>query len=184
MDGDPLLRGARVCLRALRADDVPALFALQSDPVGMRHWSYPALTHVEQAQEVFERNERCARAGDCCPWAITLTGDDALIGTCTLFALDRNHRRALLGYALRREHWGNGYAQEALRLALGFAFGPLRLHRVEADVDPRNTASLRLLERLGFAREGLQRERYFVAGEVQDSALYALLAREFGAAKR
>ena len=184
MDADPLppLHGARVRLRAWRADDVPALFALQSDPLGMRFWSYPPLTQLDQAQAVFERNDRGARAGDCLPWAVTQAGADRLIGTCTLFALDRAHRRALLGYALSREHWGNGYAQEAVRLSLEFAFATLRLHRVEADVDPRNVASVRLLERLGFTREGLQRERYFVDGDVQDSALYALLAREFAAA--
>ena len=181
MDGDPLplLRGARVGLRGWRADDVPALFALQSDPAGMRFWSYPPLTDLDQAKAVFERNERGAHAGDCLPWAIMRGGDDRLIGTCTLFALDRINRRALLGYALSREHWGNGYAQEAVRLALGFAFGALGLHRVEADVDPRNTASILLLERIGFAREGVLRERWRVGDDVQDSAIYGLLAREF-----
>jgi len=56
----PLLAGERVHLRAMRQDDVGALFALQSDPVGMRYWSYPPLSRIEQAQEMFERNERCA----------------------------------------------------------------------------------------------------------------------------
>jgi ribosomal-protein-alanine N-acetyltransferase len=68
-----------------------------------------------------------------------------------------------------------------LRLALAHAFGPLGLRRVEADVDPRNAASCRLLERLGFRREGLLRERWRVNGETCDSALFGLLAREFDA---
>ncbi|HEX2165116.1 MAG TPA: GNAT family protein, partial [Thermoanaerobaculia bacterium] len=62
-----------------------------------------------------------------------------------------------------------------------FAFGPLALHRLEADVDPRNERSLKALERLGFRREGLLRERYFVAGEIQDSVMLGLLAREWEA---
>lgn len=175
----PVLGGPRVRLRSMRGADVPALFALQSDPAGMRYWSYPPLTRIEQAQELFEKNDRGARAGEFVPWAIALVGDDSMIGTCTLFALDPRHRRAMLGYALVREHWGRGHAQEALRLALAHAFGAMQLHRVEADIDPRNVASCRLIERLGFVREGLQRERWFVGDDVQDSALYGLLAREF-----
>jgi RimJ/RimL family protein N-acetyltransferase len=190
----PLLAGKRVHLRAMRQDDVSALFALQSDPVGMRYWSYSPLTRIEQAQEMFERNDRSARAGESLPWAIALNPVDArhdgaavigtcLIGTCTLFALDATHRRALIGYALARAHWGQGYAQEALRLALPHAFGALALNRVEADIDPRNVASVRVVERVGFKREGLLRERWWVGDDVQDSVIYGLLARDHAATR-
>ena len=177
----PRLDGPRVRLRAMRQADVPALFALQSDPVGMRYWSYPPLTDIEQARALFEQNRQATDAGDCLPWVIAQTQDDAMVGTCTLFAIDTAHRRAMLGYALDRPHWGRGLAQEALRLALGRAFGPLALHRLEADIAPRNTASTRLVERVGFRREGLRRERWFVGDDVQDSALYGLLARDYAA---
>lgn len=181
----PQLRGSRVQLRAQRAGDVPALFAIHSDPVVMRYWSFPPWQRAEQAQEMFDKNDRGRRSGEFLPWAIALNadaaqdGDDALIGTCSLFAIDTMHRRAMIGYALARAHWGRGYAQEALRLALDHAFGALALNRVEADVDPRNTASIRLLERVGFAREGVLRERWRVGDDVQDSAMYGLLAREY-----
>lgn len=175
----PLLQAERVRLRAMRQDEVPALFALQSDPVGMRYWSYPPLTRIEQAQEMFEKNARSAGSGACFPWAIALSEDDTMVGTCTLFAIDAGHRRAMIGYALARMHWGQRYAEEALRLVLAHAFGALGLNRIEADIDPRNVASLRLVERLGFVREGLLRQRYFVGDDVQDSALYGLLARDF-----
>jgi ribosomal-protein-alanine N-acetyltransferase len=183
----PQLRGARVQLRAQRAGDVPALFAIHSDPVVMRYWSFPPWQHVEQAQEMFKKNDRGRRSGEFLPWAIALNadvardGNDALIGTCSLFALDTTHRRAMIGYALARAHWGRGYAQEALRLALEHAFNTLALNRVEADVDPRNTASMRLLERCGFKREGVLRERWRVGDDVQDSAIYGLLARDHAA---
>ena len=181
----PQLRGARVQLRAQRSGDVPALFAIHSDPVVMRYWSFPPWQRVEQAQEMFKKNDRGRRSGEFLPWAIALNadverdGNDALIGTCSLFALDTTHRRAMIGNALARAHWGRGYAQEALRLALEHAFSALALNRVEADVDPRNTASILLLERIGFAREGVLRERWRVGDDVQDSAIYGLLAREF-----
>ena len=181
--GPPLLQGARVRLRAQCADDVPALLALHSDAEVMRFWSCPPFIAIEQARELFARNERGARAGESVPWAIARE-DGALIGTCSLFALDATHRRAMIGYALDRAHWGRGLASEALRLALAHAFDAMRLHRVEADVDPRNRASVRLLERAGFRHEGLLRERWLVGGDTQDSAMYGLLAREHAALRR
>jgi RimJ/RimL family protein N-acetyltransferase len=68
---------------------------------------------------------------------------------------------------------------EAVSAVLDYAFGTLGLHRIEADSDPRNDASMALLERLGFQREGFQRERYFDLGEIQDAVLFGLLAREW-----
>ena len=82
------------------------------------------------------------------------------------------------GGAMARSAWGHGYAQEAGRAVISHAFDVLGLNRIEAEIDPRNEASARVLERLGLRREGLLRERWIVAGEVSDSALYGLLARD------
>jgi RimJ/RimL family protein N-acetyltransferase len=113
------------------------------------------------------------------PWAIATPADDQLVGTVTLFALDALQGRAEIGYSLDPKLQGQGIASEALRLALGHALDTLRLRRVEADVDPRNAPSCRLLESLGFRLEGLLRARWRVAGEICDTALYGLLAAEF-----
>lgn len=75
-----------------------------------------------------------------------------------------------------RDAWGQGYACEAVGRLVDFGFGTLALNRIEADIDPRNAASARLLERLGFRFEGRLAERWIVAGEVTDSAIYGLLA--------
>ena len=112
-------------------------------------------------------------------WGIVRREDDALIGTCTLFDISLQNRRAEMGYILDRRHWGKGYMGEALATLLDYAFAELRLHRVEADVDPRNGASVRVLERLGFVREGLLRERWRVADEVSDTLMLAILARDW-----
>jgi len=177
----PEFEDVRVRLRAMRQDDVPALFSLKSDPVGMRFWSHPPMTDLAQAQEMYEKTVLGAQAGEFLPWVVALSANDSMIGTCTLFAIDKAHRRAMIGYALVRTQWGNGYAQDALRMVLTYAFGTLQLHRIEADIDPRNTASARLIERMGFVREGLLRERWHVGSDVQDSALYGLLARDYAA---
>ncbi len=177
--GIPRLHGERVVLRGFREADLDDFYGVHSDPVVMRYWSFPAWTDIHQATDYF-----ASARGGCDPerllcWATTLAGSDRLIGGVTLFAIDRAQGRAEIGYVLGSAHWGRGYAQEALSLALGFAFETLGLRRVEADIDPRNTNSCRLAERMGFAREGLLRERWHVAGEACDTALYGLLARDW-----
>jgi RimJ/RimL family protein N-acetyltransferase len=177
----PLLHGARVRLRALAAHDADALLALHSDAAVMRYWSCPPWTGRDQALAHIERIAREREAMEFYPWVATLPDDDTLIGTCTLFDIHREHRRGVIGYALRSPFWGQGLAGEMVRLALGHAFDTLDLNRIEADIDPDNLASCRLVERAGFRREGTLRERWRVGGGVQDTALYGLLRREWDA---
>ena len=174
-----LLETPRLRLRALVERDVPALFEIFSDQETMRYWSHPAMTVLAEAEALQREIERHAVAGDLFQWGIARRADDAVIGTCTLYRIDREHRRCELGYVLRRDHWGAGLANEALRALVNHAFGAMGLHRLEADIDPRNAASIRSVERLGFKWEGRLRERYFVAGEIQDSLIYGLLAPEW-----
>lgn len=179
----PILAGSRVRLRPLRADDADALFAMKSDPRVMRYWSHAPWTERAQAVAQLEQLVRDRETSEFYQWAITAAGDDALVGTMSLFALNRAQRRADVGYSLAASAWGKGYATQALKLAVDFAFGTLGLARLEADIDPRNEASCRLVERIGFTREGLLRERWYVAGEATDSAIYGLLAREHAATR-
>jgi RimJ/RimL family protein N-acetyltransferase len=175
----PTLESERLRLRAYRPGDAEAMFRLYSDPRVMRYWSFPPWTELEQADAYIRRALGEMAEGRVLPWALASRGDDRLIGTTTLFAVDAVQGRAEIGYSLDPNLHGQGLASEALRLALGHAFDALRLRRVEADVDPRNTPSCRLLDRLGFRLEGLLRARWRVAGEICDSALYGLLAPEF-----
>jgi RimJ/RimL family protein N-acetyltransferase len=175
----PVLDTPRLRLRPYRASDAAAMFALYSDPRVMRYWSFPPWREQAQAAAYLERAIAETGAGQVLAWAMALREDDLLVGTATLHSWHRDQGRAEIGYSLSPSHQGRGLASEALRAVLGHAFGALALRRVEADVDPRNQASCRLLERLGFRHEGLLRARWEVAGEVCDSALYGLLAGEF-----
>jgi RimJ/RimL family protein N-acetyltransferase len=171
----PTLAASRVKLRWLTEQDVPALFAIFSDPAVVRYWSHGPFAGVADADALLADIHRLAGEGTLYQWGIALSATDTVIGTCTLASIDRRHRRAEVGFALSAGAWGHGYATEAMVRLIEHAFGTLDLHRLEADVDPRNAASLRLLERLGFVREGYLRERYHVNGEVQDSVLLGLL---------
>lgn len=175
----PVLAGPRLRLRALAASDIDALFALHSDQRVMRYWSFTAWTERQQAIDHIARLAREREVMEFYPWVATLHGSDTAIGTCSLFGLHREHARSVIGYSLAPEFWGRGLASEMLRLALGHAFDTLNLNRIEADIDPLNIASCKLVERAGFRREGLLRERWRVGGGIQDTALYGLLRRDY-----
>src|SRR5258705_3436097 len=178
-DRFPVLSPARLVLRETIANDVAAVFAMESDPVAMRYWSRPPMQEVAEAQASVERAIGFFASRTGLRWAITRSGDDQLLGHVSLFSFSEQNGRAEIGYGLAREHWGKGFMNEALTAVVDYGFGPLGLRRIEADTDPRNLASLRALERLGFTREGLLRERWQVGDEISDTALLGLLAREW-----
>jgi len=175
----PTLLGSRVSLRWLEDRDAGDLFAIFSDSEVMRYWSWTPWTDRAAAVELIEGSRQQFAAGTLYQWGVTLRDADAVIGTCTLADIHAQNRRAEIGFILRRDHWGRGLMFDATRTLLGFAFDQLNMHRIEADVDPRNTASIRLLKRLGFVREGYLRERWLVGDEVNDTEFYGLLRREW-----
>jgi RimJ/RimL family protein N-acetyltransferase len=159
--------------------DVPALFAIFSDPEVMRYWSHAPFEGESEARTYVEDTRQGCAEGSFLQWGVARSGDDALLGTCTLWKVDPPNRRSEIGFVLGREHWGRGLMTEALETLFEFAFDRLGLERLEADVDPANAASIALLERLGFVREGFMRERWWVGGKAFDSVFYGLLAREW-----
>jgi RimJ/RimL family protein N-acetyltransferase len=185
IEGDrlPTLDGRRVRLRWLVQADVAALYEVFSNADVMRYWSCPPYANEGQAHALLAEIHRLFAARSLFEWGVARRDDDRVIGTCTLSHIDARNLRAEVGYALGRAHCGQGLMSDALSLLLEFAFETLGLRRLEADVDPHNTASIRLLERFGFQREGLMRERWFVSGEVQDALIYGLLRRECAARK-
>lgn len=175
----PTLDAQHLTLRHLVDADIPALFAIFKEPEAMRYWTSPAMKDIVEAETLLREIQHHAEAKTLFQWGISRREDDLVIGTCTLFHIDRQHRRGELGYIVRRDFWGRGHATEALTTLFHHAFGTLGLHRLEADIDPRNTASIRLVQRLGFKEEGHLRERYFVGDEIQDSVIYGLLAPDW-----
>jgi len=180
LPGFPALRGRRLHLRGPTQDDAGDLFALYSDPRVMRYWSRAPMRTRAEAEGLVEEILAGFERRELVNWVFA-GHDDRVVGTCTLFRFDPRHRRAEVGYALRSDHWGRGLGSEAVSLAIDWALQALDLHRIEADIDPRNEASRRLLERLGFRSEGILRERFFVGDLASDSELFGLLADEWRA---
>jgi len=175
----PIITTPRLVLRWVSEDDVDTLYEIFSVPEVLRYMDRGPLPNREAAvalqREIAEGNE----SGRMFKWGIALRDSNTIIGTTTLFNLNLDNGRAELGYAMGHAYWGKGYMNEALKALVSHAFEVMSLRRLEADVDPRNAASIRTLERLGFQREGFLRERWHVNGEIQDALFYGLLRREW-----
>ena len=175
----PTLRGERVALRHPRGDDLDDLLALFGNAEVTRYWSHGPWHARHQAETYLRDIHAGANSGQLLQWALTQPDQDRLLGTVTLYGFARDHARCELGFALHPAYWGQGLACDATRTAIAHAISSLAIQRIEADVDPANRSSLRLLESLGFVREGLARERYRLGGGTQDSVMLGLLAREY-----
>ena len=163
----------RLRLRALHPGDAPALLALYADAEVMRHWIHPPWTALAQAQAAIDEARRDLASGRALHLAIEARGDGRLAGSCALYDIAPEHRRATFGYLLAAPYWGKGMAREALQALLGHGIGTLGLERIEAEVTPHNFASQSLLARLGFHRERRLPARWHVGGATHDVDLWA-----------
>jgi RimJ/RimL family protein N-acetyltransferase len=175
----PTLRTARLRLRPFTNADAEVLFALHSNAYVLRFWDAPPWSDRTRAERFIAACHRMAEEGSGARLAIDRSSDNVFLGWCGLTGWNPDYRSASLGYVLGDEAWGHGYATEAGGELLQWAFDTLDLNRVQAETDTRNAASARVLEKLGFAREGTLREDCIVNGEVSDSWVYGLLRREW-----
>ena len=175
----PTLRTARLRLRPFTSADAGALYALHSNAYVLRYWDSPPWTEPARAERFLATCRQMEEEGSGARLAIDRAADGAFLGWCTVSRWNPDFRSASLGYCIGDAAWGQGYATEAARSLLQWAFDTLDLNRVQAEADTRNLASARVLEKLGFLREGTLREDCVVNGDVSDSWVYGLLRREW-----
>jgi len=169
-----VLTTERLTLRWLDERDAPAQFAIHSNPEVMRFIN-DAWTDIKQAEEAIARTFAMYRDGTGIVFGMQLRETGELIGNANLHRFFDMNRRCEVGYIVAREHQGRGYATEALTALIEYGFRELDMNRFEADINPANIASARLLERLGFRKEGLMPQRWIIRGKKEDSAFYGLL---------
>ena len=175
----PTLHTARLRLRPFSDADASALFALHSNSHVLRFWDAPPWSETVRAERFIASCRQMADEGTGTRVAVDRNSDGAFIGWCSVTRWNPDYRSASMGYCLDDAAWGHGYATEAGRALLQWAFDTLDLNRVQAETDTRNAASARVLEKLGFVREGTLREDCVVNGDVSDSWVYGLLRREW-----
>ena len=176
----PRLETGRLVLRQLHLSDAKSLFAILADEKVTRFYDDEAFTEVSQARDQLESWARGFDAERSVRWGITLREDSSVIGTCGYYGFHGWHARASIGYELARAHWRQGIMTEALEAIVGFGFGNVGLNRIQAVVMPGNEGSDKLLEKLGFTREGILKgyENWGEKGYV-DVSMFSLLRHEY-----
>jgi RimJ/RimL family protein N-acetyltransferase len=177
--GLPTLERGRLRLRPFAPRDIADVYALYADRDAVRYGYAPPMRDLDDAARVIQQTLDCARERTLFHFGVAEREPDRIIGHATLFKWDGEQRRIEIGYSIRRDLWGRGLGAEAAALLIDFAFERLGVRRIEADTDPRNLASMRVLEKLGFVREGYARERWEIDGEIQDAVCFGLLRREW-----
>ena len=169
----------RLALRLVQAEDLPALMAVNGDEAVTRFLPYATWQTLDDAQAWLTRMEAAQATGTALQFVITQRTDGLAIGSALLFRHDEGAARAELGYVLGRAHWGKGVMHEALHALLQHAFHGAGLRRIEAEVNPANVGSMRVLQALGFMQEGLLRQRWVGKdGQPYDIAYFGLLREE------
>ncbi len=177
----PVLETERMILREILMEDGPGILAIRGDYEVTKYNGGMNYTRLDQAQALIASIRDAYRDKRSVRWGMTLKGDDSVIGMCGYNYWVRTDFRASVGYDLARAYWGSGLMPEALRAILAFGFEQMALNRVEADASENNRQSMRVLEKVGFLREGHQREQYYENGEFGDLVLFSLLKRDFRA---
>jgi len=174
--------GPRIGLRPVEAHDLAALLLVNGDPEVTRFLPYDTWQGPADAEAWLARMARLAEGGTAQQLVMVDAAEGLAIGTLLLFRFEEASARLEIGYTLARRCWGRGLAREAIALALSWGVAQAGIRRFEAEVNPANTASNRLLAALGFTHEGTLRERWTAKGTSYDVNVWGLLAREWPAA--
>lgn len=181
----PVLETERLVLREITLDDAGFWLRNFSDPSVVERTAFEPPADLAAAKaELIQYAVRPFERGTGIRWGIALRPSNELVGTLGYHEWMREGaHRARAGYDLLPEYRRRGIMTEAMRAILVYGFETMTLNRVEALIDPSNAASIRLVEKLGFRREGILRGNTYFRGRFIDDAVYALLAREWRATR-
>jgi RimJ/RimL family protein N-acetyltransferase len=171
----------RLLLRPFAEGDLEALHEMQSDE-GVVRYLYHDVRSVDEVRAVLARKiagVTIAGEGDALSAAVVLRDTGQLVADVSLWWVSEGHQQAEVGFVVHPAHQRRGYATEAARPMLDFAFAIMGVHRVVGRTEARNTGSARVLEKLGMRREAHFVENEWVKGEWQSELVYAVLAAEW-----
>ena len=176
----PMLAGATVTLREMRASDAPSLFALLTTDEVSRFISPPPST-VEGFERFIAWTLRQRAVGAYVCFAVTLDATDTAIGIFQLRQLEPGFGTAEWGFALGQAYWGTGVFLESAELLVQFAFETVGVHRLEARAAVLNGRGNGALQKMGAVKEGLLRKSFLKNGEYLDQALWTILDEDWRA---
>jgi len=174
----PEIKTERLLLRKLVKADGPEMLFLRSDDRVMQYIGREKTRSLEEAEAFIDRINASVDANETIMWAIAMANDPGtLIGTICYWRMQPEHYRAEAGYVLHPGFWNRGIMTEALWAVIRYGFEEMKLHSIEAHINPENLASGIVLEKTGFTREAYFRENYFFRGKFTDTAIYSLVSK-------
>jgi RimJ/RimL family protein N-acetyltransferase len=173
------LRTERLLVRTMAMADVDDIHAYQSREDVCRYLPFEPRDHAEVTAKVAQFSIALELAGDGDYWQLAIEREGRVIGDLYFTIKSAKDATGEIGWTLHPDHVGRGYMTEAASALLDIAFGDLVLHRVFAQLDPRNGASATLCRRLGMREEAHFVEDLWFKGEWGDTAVYAILGREW-----
>ncbi|MEP7144672.1 MAG: GNAT family N-acetyltransferase [Ferruginibacter sp.] len=172
----PELKTARLLLRKVSNADAREILKLRSDEDVMRYIDKERSATIADAEAFINKIKDSLKSNDGITWAITLKeSPKILIGTIGYWRLIKEHHRAEIGYMLNPEYWNKGIMKEALAKVINVGFDLLKLHSIEAHINPGNEASAGILTSAGFTKDAYFRENFFFGGIFRDTAIYSRL---------
>ena len=175
----PLIETERLRLRKISRKDVNEIFFLRSDKRVLHYLDKAPAKTKKDAYDFIKIVHDAEKNVDGITWGITLKNIEKIIGTIGFWRMQKEHYRAEIGYILHPDYWGKGITQEAITVVIKYGFEVMKLHSIEANVNPDNAASIRLLEKNGFVREAYFKENYYFDGKFLDSAIYSLIISDY-----
>jgi [ribosomal protein S5]-alanine N-acetyltransferase len=171
----PILETERLILRRVLPSDVKEMFELRSNPETMKYIPRPLLTNHEEALAHIQMMEDKIETNEGINWAITLKGDDKMLGVIGHYRIKPEHYRAEVGYMILPEYHGKGITTEAVQCVVDYGFNTMQLHSIEGVIDPENGASEKVLQKCGFVKEAHFKENEFYDGKFIDAVVYSIL---------
>lgn len=171
----------RLVLRTFEDRDIAPFIAYRSDPEVAKYQSWDAPYPEEEAIDFVEAMKSATPGipGDWYQLAIELLATGDIIGDCAFYICDDDDLQAEIGFTLSRAHQGKGYATEAIKRLLDYLFGDCNLHRVRANCEPANIASVKLLKRVGMRCEGHFIKSLWLKKHWVDELWFAILQEEW-----
>ena len=174
----PEIKTERLNLREIKYEDAASIYKLLSNPEVIKHDTFKLFTNIKQAEDLIKWFNDEFEQKRTIFWGISLKNETEIIGFCKC-EIEIPKVRADLGYDLRPEYWNMGIMTETLSAIIDFAFQTLDVNRIEAAVSTENNASIRVLEKSGFVKEGILRERSYWRGSCHDMMMLSILKKEY-----
>ncbi len=175
----PDLKTERLFLRRVSVDDAHEIMELRGNAETMKYIPRPLAKTIEDAMAHITMIDDKINSNEGINWAITINGNPKLIGIIGHYKIQKENFRAEIGYMLLPEFHNRGIISEAIHEVVNYGFESMKLHSIEAIIDPRNFASEKVLQKNSFIKEAHIIENGFYDGVFIDTVIYSLLKRNF-----